>query len=145
MTDRGVSVTVSYALGLAVATILLSALVMTTGGMIETRQQEVYRNELRVVGNDVSADITAVDRLTAAGADKAELNVSTPASVGGSSYEIRIEATGGDVELVLQTHEPTVIVNVPVENTTDVETGTVSGGPIRIHADAGGPIEVQPR
>lgn len=144
MTDRGISVTVSYALSLAVATVLVSALMMTAGGLIENRQQEVYRNELQVVGNGVAADLMAVDRLASSGADDVELIVSTPRRVGGSSYEIDIRTDGGDATLVLETRTPEVIVTVPLQNTTVVESGTTNGGSLRIHYTAGGTIEVEP-
>lgn len=145
MTDRGISVTVSYALSLAVATVLVSALMMTAGGLIENRQQEVYRNELQVVGNGIAADIMAVDRLATAGADDAELVVSTPRRVGGTSYEIEIRTDGGEATLHLETRQPVVVVTLPLQNTTDVETGTFTGGSLRVQYTDGGMIEVESR
>ena len=142
MTDRGVSITVSYTLSLAVATILLSVLLMSTGNIIENRQQEVYRSELQVVGQDLAADLMAVDRLAVAGADEAWLNTSVPRRIGGSSYSIEVTADASEAELVLQTTDPDVIVHVPFTNSTDVATRTVNGGTVRIHLTAGGTIEV---
>lgn len=142
MMDRGVSVTVSYALSLAVATLLLSALMMASGTMIENRQQEVYRSELRVIGQDLVANLMAVDRLASTGATEVRIDVSTPRRIGGTGYEIDVRTDAGEAELVLRTHDPIIAVTIPIQNSTAIAESTVDGGTLRIHYSAGGSIEV---
>lgn len=145
MTDRGVSVALNYALSLAIATILLSALLFSTGDLIENRQQEVYIEEMEVVGQRLAANIMAADKLAQTDPVAVHINTSLPRIVGGADYVVSITADGSGSELVLTSREPSVEVTVPLVNTTDLESTTVDGGEIHIHVASDGDLVVENR
>lgn len=145
MTDRGISVAVNYALTLAIATVLLSGLLFSTGDLVEDRQQEVYIEELRVVGERLAAKITAADQLAQTNPGAVHLNVTTPTAVGGADYDIEVNASGSGSELVLTTRKPAVEVTVAFVNATAIEPTTVEGGRIHLYLAADGDLVVTNR
>lgn len=142
--DRGVSITLNYALGLTVGTLLLSGLLFTTGGIIDDRRDATIRAELRVIGQRLAADLATADRLAAAGGSEVSLSSSLPERVGGSTYSIEVDPGASQSRLVLQSAEPLVTVEVPFRNTTHVETGSADGGDLRIVLTADDDLGVRP-
>ena len=49
--DRAVSTTLGYVLSLAIASILISGLMLATAGFVEGQREQVIRSELEVVGD----------------------------------------------------------------------------------------------
>lgn len=145
MTDRGISVAVNYALTLAIATVLMSGLLVSTGDLVEDRQQEVYIEELRVVGERLAAKLAAADQLSQTNAGAVHINVTTPTAVGGADYDIEVNASGSGSELVLTTRKPEIEVTVSFVNSTDVDPTTVDGGRIHIYLAADGDLVVENR
>lgn len=142
--DRAVSVTVNYALNLALATILIAGLLTVTGDVVDDRRQEATRNELSVVGNRIAADLMTADRLTRVGSDpEVRIETTLPERVAGTSYTVTIEATPTDSHLVLQTNDPKVRVNIPFRNSTAVKNETLSGGDLSIVLATDGRLEVR--
>lgn len=140
MTDRGVSVAVNYVLSLAITTLLISGLLFATGGVMDDRRESAARGELEVVGQRVSSGLETVDRLHRVGADEATFQVTAPDRVAGEGYTIEVDATRR--LLVLETTDPSVSVEVPFRNETDVAASTVTGGDVEI-ARSGGELEVR--
>ena len=134
MTDeRAVSVTVSYAMNLAVAAILIAGLMTVTGDVIEDRRDGATRSELTVVGNRVTADLMSADRLAQAGDDpEVRIETTLPNRVAGAHYTITVNATPPDPHVTLQPTGSSVSVTVPFRNATAVRNGTVSGGDLEI-------------
>lgn len=143
MTDRGISVAVNYALTLAIATVLMSGLLFATGDLVENRQQEVYIEELRVVGERLAAKITAADQISQTNPGAVHINITTPTVVGGADYDIEINASSSQSELVLTTRQPEVEVTVSFVNSTDVEPTTIDGGRIHIYLASDGDLVVE--
>lgn len=139
--DRGVSVTVNYALNLVIATLLIGGVLTATGGMVEDRRESAVRTELTVVGERVAADLMATDRLAevassgAASDPTVSVSVSLPDRVAATRYEVRVE-TSPD-RLVLVSDDPEVKVTVGFHHDTPVEETTVVGGDLHIAFDAG--------
>lgn len=137
MTDRAVSVAVNYVLTLTIATLLLSGLAVTAGGLIEAQSEEAIRSELDVLGQQLAANIESADRLaTVAKGNTAEVRIESalPTRVAGSGYTIDV---AGDT-IVLRTTDPEVSVSVQftVSDGTAVETErTVRGGNVLIERD----------
>lgn len=144
--DRGVSITVNYALNLAIATLLIAALLTATGDMVADRRESATETELEVVGQRLAADVQAVDRLARAGGSDSEVVVETslPARVAGSTYDIGVTTSGGDTVLELTTDVPEVTVTVPLTTATTVETGSLAGGNVVVTLAADGELEVRP-
>lgn len=142
--ERAVSVTATYALNLAIATVLIAGLLTVTGDLVEDRRGEAIRSELTVVGNRVAADLMSADRLAGAGTDSADVRIETtlPGRVGGSHYTLAVNATTAESHLRLRSVDPRLTVTVPFENGTAVRNGTVAGGDVTIALADDGRLEV---
>lgn len=143
MNDRAVSVTVNYALGLAVATMLMSGLLFATGDMLDSRQEVAIRGELDVIGQRLAAGLMSADRLVEAGGDDVTVRVDMPARVAGSGYNIEVTATAGGSYILLESHDPVASANVTFVNRTTVESRTVTGGDVQIVLGIDGDLEVE--
>lgn len=137
--DRGVSTTLGYTLNLAVATVLITALLVAAGGYVEDQQERAIRSELEVIGARVAGDIGAADRLARTGADSTvSIRVSTPIRTTGVPYRIAINQSGNEM-ITLTTTDPSVRVQIPYRSIEIVESSTVSGGTFTIrYSDATG-------
>ena len=142
--ERAVSVTVNYAMNLAVAAILIAGLMTVTGDVVEDRRDSAARAELTVVANRVTADLMSADRLAQAG-DDPEVRIETelPNRVAGSHYSIVINATPADPHVTLQPSGSSVTVTMPFRNATAVRNGTVAGGDLEIVLADDGRLEVR--
>lgn len=140
MTDRGVSVTISYVLSLAIATLLITGLLYAAGDVIGDRRESVTRAELRVVGEQISSDLMTADRLAQTGADTVVVEAAGPNMIAGRQYTVAVNATSQEV--VLETTSPDVTVRVPFRNTTSVADSRAPGGDVQIVL-SGGELEVQ--
>ena len=142
--DRAVSVTVGYVLNFAIASLLLTGLLVAGGGLIERQTDQVTRDELSVAGQQLAADLTGADRLVRAG-DVSTLSLRTDLprrnAAGGYTIEITTDADGNG-EIELRTHAPEVVVTVPFRIDSDLDAGSLEGGPVRIESDGGGNLEV---
>lgn len=145
MTDeRAVSVTVGYALNLAIATVLIAGLMTVTGDVVEDRRDGAIRAELSVVGNRVVADLMSADRMARAGTDpEVRIETALPGRVAGSSYSIAINATPADPHVTLTPVDSSVVVTVPFRNATAVRNGTVAGGDLAVVLADDGRLEVR--
>ncbi|MFC7080623.1 DUF7266 family protein [Halorussus caseinilyticus] len=137
--DRGVSVTVNYALNLVVATLLIGGVLTATGGMVEDRRESAVRTELSVVGERIATDLMAADRLAEVGRgdETVAVSMTLPERVAGTRYDVTIDATATDSTIVLQSNTPEVTVRVEFHNATAVQSTTVRGGDLRIELNAG--------
>lgn len=143
MTDRGVSVTVNFALSLVVATMLLSTLMFASGTLLETQQDRTVRTELRVVGERLAASLMTADRLVEAGGSEVVIRTEAPPRVGGTGYEVEINATSSNSELVLKPEGKFSTVYVDFVNSTTVNSKSVDGGDFQVALTDGGSLEVQ--
>lgn len=128
---RATSITVGYVLNFSIAAIMLSALLMAGGGLIDDQTQRVTDDELTVVGHQVANELSSADRMTRAG-NTSELSIRSdlPERTAAGSYTLTIDGTA-DV-LVLETSDPEVRVSVPFRAESTVRDKTVGGGPIRV-------------
>ncbi|MFC4549507.1 MULTISPECIES: DUF7266 family protein [Halorussus] len=143
--ERGVSTTLGYALSLTVATLLVGGLLIAGGGFVEDQRERTVRNELEVIGQQVSADVAAVDRLAQTvetGTVTVDRNL--PERVTGKQYTIAVRADGADRYLVLSVDRPEVSVRVELTSETTVAETAVSGGDVRVVYDpSADELEVQ--
>lgn len=132
MTDRAVSVTVSYVMTITIATLLLSGLAVSAGGLIESQSERAIESELEVLGQQLAADVESADRLaTVAKGANAEVRIETrlPTRVAGTGYDITI----AESDLVLRSTDPSISVTVPLTVTNDLAEGrTIRGGDVVI-------------
>lgn len=136
MTDRGVSSAFGYVLTLAIATLLVSGLLVAGGDFVDDSRNNVVRQELEVIGQHTAANIEMADRLVVAGDNTSTvtLNQTFSQRVTGLTYQIelveeedpylRLNATGQDIS---------VLVNV--DNTTAVGESYADGGEVAVVYD----------
>jgi len=130
--DRAVSTTIGYALTLGVASLLITGLLIAGGGFLQNQREVTTETELEVIGEQVSADISSADRLSASDADEVNITRSLPDSVTGSQYTISVKTppqTQTHLELRSADPEVTVRVDVAVHETslaaTDIDGGNI--------------------
>lgn len=135
--DRGVSTTLNYVLGLAIALILITGLLVAGGTFVENQRDQSIRTELSVLAEQVSSDVMMADRLAETTSDNRSVRVSRdlPPRVAGSSYEISVEG-GSDPQVVIQTTDPEITVRIPVKTSTPIESSSVSGGATAVNYTA---------
>lgn len=130
--DRAVSTTVGYALTLGVAALLITGLLIAGGGFLEDQREVTTETQLEVIGEQVSADISSADRLSASDADEVNITRNLPDSVTGSQYTISVR-TSPQTHLELRSVDPevTVRVDVAVQEASLVATD-IGGGNIQV-------------
>jgi hypothetical protein len=137
--DRGVSVTVNYALNLVVAMLLIGGVLTATAGMVDDRRGSAAHTELSVLGERIAADLQSADKLAEVGTDgpaadpTVAVEVSLPERVAGSGYEVTIDPSAS--EIVLRPDHVDVTVRVGFHHETAVTGTTVRGGDLRITLD----------
>jgi PKD repeat protein len=124
--ERGVSVTVNYVLALAITTVLVSGLVVSTSGLVEDRREQALETQLRAIGNQLAADLTRAEALSRRGGTVA-LRAPRPGLAGGESYQVELAPCpgGGGSCLNLTAAGSGVSVAVPVHNETPVSFDVV--------------------
>jgi hypothetical protein len=146
MTDqRAVSTTLNYALNLSLATLLIAGLLIAGGNFVQDQRKQTIRTELRVIGQQIAADVASVDRLARAedSVDTASLNRKLPERVADSTYSVKIPDTGPPYTITLTSTNPDVSVSVNIDTQTNIKTPlSVSGGTIEIYLNTEDKIEV---
>ncbi|WP_117591724.1 DUF7266 family protein [Haloprofundus halophilus] len=134
--DRAVSTTLSYVLALGITGILISGLLVAGGGLVEDQRDRTVEDELRVVGQQLAADLETADALArSAPSGTVRLDRQLPPRVVGSSYVVDVADDDGDGDgdvIRLSTSNPDVTVSVPFATRTAIVPESVSGGAVRI-------------
>lgn len=137
--EQAAATTLGYVLNLTVATLLVSGLLVAGSGFVSSEREQSVRTELRVVGQQLSGDIGAADRLarsTRGSPVAVEVRRRLPDEVVGVPYYVSVEWNGGNPYLELSTRDPDVSVRVEVASKTTLTGTNVQGGTIRIAYDA---------
>ena len=144
--ERAVSPVVGYVLTLGISTLLVSGLLIAASGFVDTQREQTTESELQVIGQQVSADIAAADRLHRTdGATDVVIERDLPDSVVGSEYTVFVRSDNDgptDVYLRLRTVRPEVTAEVGVTNETNVAESAAGGGKIEIRVTGTGSLEV---
>ncbi|MCY4730169.1 hypothetical protein KY092_06325 [Natronomonas gomsonensis] len=138
--DRAVSPVFSYVLTLGITTILIVGLLVAATGYVDDQRRQTTENQLQVIGQQLSADIAAADRLARTdGAEDVAIRRDLPDRIVGSSYSINVKSDGnGPTEyyLELSTARPDVTVTVGIASVTDLVTTGIGGGEVVVRYDA---------
>ena len=129
--DRAVSPVFGYVLTLSIATLLVGGLLISAGGFIDDQRRNTGESELQVIGQQVSADIAAADRLNrTTGADDIRIGRTIPQDVVGSPYTIEVVDGDGPTSpyLELRMEQPDVTVKVGLATKSSVQIGSNAGG-----------------
>jgi hypothetical protein len=136
MTDRGVSSAFGYVLTLAIATVLVSGLLVAGGNFVGDSRERVIRQELEVIGQHVASNIEMADRLVVAGDNTSTvvLNQSFSQRATGVTYQIEL-VEEEDPYLQLNATDPDISVLVNVDNSTAVRESYADGGEVAVVYD----------
>lgn len=138
MSERGVSTTLGYILTLAITAILVSGLLVAGGNLIEDQRERSIETELEVIGDQLTSQIQAVDRLNQSGQGETEfarIRQDFPSHVTGQAYRITLEESDDPV-LRLETTRPDIAVEIGLTNTTAVGQSRISGGDVVVEYDS---------
>lgn len=135
--ERAVSTTLGYALNLAVATLLVSGLLIAGGGFVKDQRERTAHSQLQVIGQQIAADVAAADRLANTGGtiDSVIVGRDLPETVTGAGYSIAVQSDATGAYLTLSTTSPDVSVRVNVTSETSVTETGISGGDVRVVYD----------
>lgn len=141
---RGQSVALDYTLSLAVGFLLITGLIIAGGDYVTDQRDRAQQSELRVVGQQVAADIEAADRLAVAATTDADVRLERdlPGTVARSGYTIEV-VEDEDPYLVLASDGSGVSVRVELANQTALVPTTVDGGRVVIDYTSGGKLELE--
>lgn len=141
---RAVSTTLGYALTLSITMLLITGLILAGGTYVEDQREQVIRSELQVIGEQVSSDLAAVDRLAQTSqTDRVVIARQIPDAIAGTTYTIEVVDAGTtNAHLELTTATPDVTVNVDLKLITTIAPGSVGGGDVEIVYD-GTDLEVR--
>lgn len=130
-TDRGQAVTLNYTIGIAIATVLVTGLLIAGGGFVSNQQEQATRSELRVIGQQMAASLESTDRLanTTEPGDTVNFSRDLPPNVAGSTYDIEL-VEQEEPYLRLTTNDPDLNVTVEFANRTAVTGNQVDGGTV---------------
>lgn len=140
--DRAVSPVVAYVMTLGVTALLIGGLLVASGGFVNDQRYVTAESELQVLGQQVSADIAAADRLNRTdGANTVSVNRTLPNRVLGVQYRISITSDeDGPTDPYLELEAPELDLRVTVGlalagDEPSLEGSTVHGGKIAVEYD----------
>lgn len=141
---RGQSIALDYTLALGVGFLLITGLVIAGGDYVIDQRNRAQESELRVVGQQLAADIEAADRLANATTTGGDVRIerSLPATVARSSYRITV-VDDDDPFLVLSSHGTPVEVRIHLTNRTALVPTTINGGRVVIAYTASDGLELK--
>ncbi|RZH67575.1 DUF7266 family protein [Natrinema altunense] len=151
--DRGVSITVTHALTIAITTVLITMLLMAGGTLLENQKENSARLSLETVGERLSDELSNVDRAAIGTNDEVTATADHPRTVAGSSYTVELLPASecGDgrfldgstecLKLTATDADTVVYVPVKIDAEIDDDSKTVPGGTIEIRhrSDTGDP------
>lgn len=138
--ERAQSITLGYTLTLGISLILVTGLLIAGAGFVDNQRQQAARTELRVIGQQVAADISTTDRLaqSTASNSKVKLRRALPPNVAGSSYTVQLAARENPRLYLSTDGGPPVNITIHLVNETELQTSAVDGGKVEInHTDEG--------
>lgn len=142
--DRAQAITLDYTLGIAIAVILITGLLIAGGSFISDQRETAARSELRVIGQQLATDIEAADRLIGAAGNDGSVRVrrNLPTAVAGSHYDIEL-VEDSDPYLVLTSTDPDLSISVEFTNFTAVSGAEIGSGSVAITLTASGKLTLE--
>lgn len=139
VSDRAASSVVSFVMTLGISSLLISGLLVGTGGYVNDQRESTIREELEVVGQQLAADLSSADRLVRGGGEDVAVTRSLPRRATGITYSVAVDpgATGDPTTIRLSTNDPAVTVELSVRTATPVEAATLPGGDLTVSYDSG--------
>jgi len=142
--ERGQSITLSYTLGIGIATILVTGLLIAGAGFVDDQREQAAEVELRVIGQQLASDVEATDRLVQSGDRHTTVSIarSLPQSVAGSGYTVAL-VEQSDPYVRLESQQQDVTVRVEFSNQTTVDGTEITGGQVMVNYTASGHLRLE--
>lgn len=123
---------------LAITTLLITGLLIGVGGFIEDQRTRAIESELRVVGQQIAADVQAADRYVQANSTAFTIRRDVPNDVVGTSYTVSVVVDSPrETYLRLTTNDPNVVVEVDMALENGIEETSFTGGSVAVTYDDG--------
>jgi hypothetical protein len=138
---RGVSVSVTHVLTIAITTVLIAGLLIGVGGYLDDFRESTTREELSAIGERLAGEFVRAETLATLQYAEVELRTNHPQQVSGRSYTVRLTdsaaACGATSPpcFVLASTAPDLTVIVGVESSVPVADSAVAGGDVVIAYD----------
>lgn len=137
--ERGVSTMVSYVLVIVISSLLVTGLLLSVSTFVTDQRESTTREGIEVVGQQLADHLALADKLVRASEPTASgpevsLTRRLPPTLAGTRYTISV-SSGPPVVITLQTRANDVTAEVSVWTTTDVASGSLTGGPVHIRYD----------
>lgn len=142
--NRAVSIAVTHGLTIAITAVLISGLLLSSGQLLESQEQEVAEKQFEEIGGDIVSHINSLDRLNGTGEDvEASVQPSYPERVAGNDWNIELSdgpnPFGTTYALNISSSLFDRTIQYPVETkNTDIDGGASARGDnpeIRLCAD----------
>jgi hypothetical protein len=93
--NRAVSIAVTHALTIAITTVLISGLLISSGELLDDQEERVSQSQFDEIGADVISLINSLDRLNGTGDDvNVSVDPSYPEEVAGHSWKMNLSGGG---------------------------------------------------
>lgn len=96
-TDRAASIAITHTLTIAITAMLITGLLLSTGGFLERQQNRVARQQMHDITGDVTSLIHGADQLNETGKTvSVTLDPSYPETITGNTYTLALVPDPGD-------------------------------------------------
>ena len=96
-TDRAASIAITHTLTIGITALLITGLLLSTGGFLERQQNRAARQQMHDITGDVTSLIHGADQLNETGGTvAATLDPSYPQTITGDSYTLALIPDPGD-------------------------------------------------
>lgn len=137
---RATTPALTYVLAIAITTILISGLLISSSGLVDDRRQGTVREELEIIGERLSASVSALDAASDGGGTVSR-RIEVPATVLDTEYYVDVVScgAGSGTCIQLRTGDPEleVTVTVPVDNRSTITVDRSRPRSVTISASAG--------
>lgn len=132
--ERAVSVAVTHALTIAITTVLVSGLLIASGGLLDTQKQHIGQDQLEEIGSDATSHIDSFDRMNQKAADvETAVEPEYPHRVVESyRYEFHLHDNGDYGTLEISSDQLGVSAEFDIETATELRESSVSGNDVEI-------------
>ena len=149
MDDRAVSVAVTHTLTLGITAILITAMLVASGTMMDFERDRGASDSLETIGERLAGEVSSVDRLGSAQTETLEIYTTHPREIAGSPYTATLTnqsqsdtcadsglTTSTETCIVMESPEVSDPVVVPLATDADVAQSSAGSGGMLIEYNA---------
>jgi hypothetical protein len=138
--ERGVSISITHVLTVAITTVLIVGLLISANALIETQRERAVTQGMNVVGERLADEFEQAERLALRSGTSVTLRTRHPDRIGGQSYTVSLvrgsdPACSASACLVLDAARPEERRVVGLTSEVPVTESTVVGGNVQFRYD----------